>query len=257
MKTVTLPVYNRPDRLREMLEALKANRTDGYTLFVAAEPGCPEVVDIVKKIDFMPVVLRVNKRRLGLQANIPLAMRWAMSEGSQFNVYLEDDVILSRDAFDLVEWFRKFDVNAEYACLSLMTFGGNLFRPNMVSETQDIQSWGLCFSVESWHKWIAHGLGFRWPIVPGVQWSEGWDFWLGFYLMMHGVKALRPAVSRAKHVGYTDGVHLHETEGLWESYEQVALSDGTCRGPFYVKKLPEHVWRMARKLSHENLGIAV
>jgi len=251
MKTITLPVYNRPERLAATLGSLKANRTEGYRLFVLAEPGCPAVREVIRSVDFMPVCFQVNEERLGLQKNVARCVRWAMGEGSEFNVYLEDDVILAPDALDMAEWFRERNRDAEYACLSLLSFDGGLHRPDQVLETQDIQPWGLCWTDLSWQRYVSHGFSFRWPIEQGVQWSEGWDFWLGFYLRMCGHKNLRPACSRAKHVGYNDGTHPHE--GLWSLYESVALNPRPYRGPYALEKLPENTWSMARSESEANL----
>src|SRR3990172_790580 len=122
MKTISLPVYRRPDTLKKALDAIRSNKTEGYTLYVSAEPGPPEVLDLIKKIDWIEVRLRQNALQRGLNDNICSTIQWAFEEGSEFNITVEDDVVLAPDALDLAEWFRKLPERGEYVSLGFCAY---------------------------------------------------------------------------------------------------------------------------------------
>ena len=110
MKTLTLTVNNRPGYLRQLLDSLRRNNVDGYDLlYCAVEPGCPEVLDVCKAIDFIPTHVHLNAERLGVRENPYQALRAVFDMGSDFNVYLEDDLLVSPDALDLANWYLEQD----------------------------------------------------------------------------------------------------------------------------------------------------
>lgn len=255
MKTITLPVYRRADRLKETLAGLRRNRLDGYTLFVQAEPGYPEVHDLARKIDFMPVSLEVNPVRLGLNGNIQAALTRAMKAGSEFNVALEDDILLAPDALDLAEWFYAHPARDAYASLGFFAYKSDAEAPREVRETQDFRSWGYCFGRASWERYFVQALKFRYPIDPSVKHQDMWDFWVQFYFVMNGIPTLHPALSRSNHLGLDDGTNA--LPEIRRYFEEMVLSDGSVRSGFEIRKLPATTWECARKLCQANLKAAV
>lgn len=245
MKTVTLPVYRRVHHLRKVLESLRRNDTTGYVLFVSAEPGYPEVIDLVRKVDFMPLVLHVNDERKGLNENIKACLHDAMENGSEFNIAIEDDVELAPDAFALAEWFRTYEHNSEYGCLGLCQFSKGTESPDEITEAQEFRSWGYCFTRDSWHKHFVHALEFVPPMNPDVPHLELWDFRAKAYFMMNAVKLLHPRLSRTKHLGLTDGENFIPDLNI--IFSQVGMSTGKGTGNYQVTRLPEWIWEKARE----------
>lgn len=254
MKTITLPVYRRAERLKELLAALRVCSPLEYVLYVQAEPGFQDVLDVVKTIDFIPVSLVVNGERLGLNGNIKAVLERAMADGSEFNVALEDDIVLSPDAFRLAEWFRT-GPSEKYAGLGFFAYKSDPARPSVISETQDFRSWGYCFSRPSWERFFVPALAFRHPIRSDVKHQDMWDFWVQFYFTLNGIPTLHPALSRSNHLGLDDGTNA--LPEIRKYFEKKTVSDGSYYGEYSIERLPSDIWEHARKLSSENLRAAV
>lgn len=235
MKTISLPVYRRPDRVRRLLETLRANKPEGYTLFVSAEPGFPEVLDAVRSVDFMPVKLSVNRERLGLNGNIKNALVMAMDAGSEFNVALEDDIVLSPDAIRLAGWFASYRDRDSYGCLGFFGMDSTKDHPLEVCITPDFRSWGWCFPRASWDSFIFPGLHCEPAVDPQVKFSNLWDFKMQYYFVQYGIKTLHPILSRSNHEGYEDGTNTLD-QRLIQRFKNPVLSDGSCGSSFFVTR---------------------
>lgn len=113
MKTISLSVYNRPDALFKMLESLRRNNCEGYTLIISLEPSSvsERVLDTIYKMTPCPIQLNRHYNRIGLSLNTFLAPALTFAAGSDFNVYLEDDLILSPDALDLSNWYYNEQIS--------------------------------------------------------------------------------------------------------------------------------------------------
>lgn len=237
MKTVTLPVYKRADYLERTLAALKANRTEGYTLYVSVDPGNDKVGDLVKAIDFMPTKILWNKERRGLNGNIRHVLFAAMEDGSEFNVAIEDDVTLTPDAIDLAEWFRTLDTRDEYVALIFCNFQGK-FRPNVIIPSRKFWSWGYCFARQGWEKAFIKG----WEYVmekcqSGVKEST-WDTHMMRWIMIGMFTTLLPDLSRSTHIGQVGGTHFREHQSAKHFdrfFKELKQSDGSVRGGFYIE----------------------
>jgi hypothetical protein len=234
VKTISLPVYKRPDRVKRLLETLRACKPDGYTLYVSAEPGFQEVLDVIRTIDFMPFQVSINKERLGLNGNIKNALTSAMRAGSDFNVALEDDIVLAPDALQLADWYSEYSGRNAYACLGLMGFFAADCNPLEIGETQDFRSWGWCCTRESWVDHIAPGLSFD-PGVRGGKYSHLWDFAMQAYLLQKGVKTLHPLLTRSNHEGFGDGSTELDPE-LVKHFKSPAMSKGSYGSDFFVTR---------------------
>jgi hypothetical protein len=235
MRTISLPVYRRPDRVKRLLETLRACRPDGYTLVVSAEPGFQDVLDVIRTIDFMPFQVSINKERLGLNGNIKNALVSAMRAGSDFNVALEDDIVLAPDALRLAEWFSSAPMCSRYACMGLFAYDSCAANPLEVRETQDFRSWGWCFTRASWESRIAPALEFVPTLNPGVKYSDLWDFRLQYYLVANGAKTIHPSLSRSNHEGAADGTTDLAAE-LLPQFSGKTMSDGSYGDGFYITR---------------------
>jgi glycosyltransferase involved in cell wall biosynthesis len=237
MKTITLPVYKRADYLKRTLDALKANRTEGYTLYVSVDPGSEEVAELVRSIDFIPTKVIWNQERLGLNGNIRSVLFAAMEAGSEFNVAIEDDVTLTPDALDLAEWFRTLETHDQYTTLVFCNFEGK-GDPRKIHPTRKFWSWGYCFARSGWEKAFVKG----WDYVAekcqaGVS-DSTWDTHMMRWIMIGMYATLLPDLSRSTHIGEMGGTHFRQHQGeqhFDRFFKSLKLSDGSVRDGFHVE----------------------
>jgi hypothetical protein len=234
LKTISLPVYKRPDRVKRLLETLRACRPDGYTLFVSAEPGHQDVLDVISSIDFMPFQVAINKERLGLNANIRKALMAAMESGSSFHVALEDDLALAPDALRMADWFSTYPRASEYGCLGFFAGASNEKSPMEVCETQEFRSWGWCCTRESFDKFVLPGLDYV-LTQEGGKYSHLWDFKMQGYFLVNRVKTLHPLLTRSNHEGADDGTNTLDPE-LVRHFVNPVVSSGKYSGDFFVTR---------------------
>src|SRR3989304_9430081 len=102
MKTLTITAHNRPARLERMLQSLVVCNPHEYRAFVRCEPGCMASPAIVRK--YLPKAkIHVNGKKLGVRENPYQVLSDAFQAGSEFNLYLEEDLVLSPDALALAD----------------------------------------------------------------------------------------------------------------------------------------------------------
>lgn len=234
MKTISLPVYRRADRVKRLLETLRACEPEGYTLFVSAEPGYQEVLDVIGSIDFMPFQVSINKERLGLNENIRKALMTAVRAGSSFHVALEDDIALAPDALRMADWFSGYARASEYGCLGFFAAASSEKSPMEVCEAQDFRSWGWCCTRESFDRFILPGLDHV-PAYDGGKYAHLWDFRMQDYLLANRVKTLHPLLTRSNHEGADDGTNALDPE-LVRHFVNPVMSSGKYSGDFFVTR---------------------
>ena len=240
MKTITLIAYNRPHYLKRMLESLSRNNLEGYHLYCGVEPNCQEVIDICKAIDFVPCMVHVNAVQMGITANALGVLDRAFDAGSEFNVYLEDDLLLAPDTLDLANWYATHPRQPECVLLNLC---------NCVEETPDksgvkvinttgFNSWGWVATRESWHKWIRPNWFNDYNEVLGMQWGHGcWDWSINGFIRSNHLNVMRPTCCRVTNIGEVGTWNFtaeHVTQHK-ETFGKVVLSDGSDRNYHIVE----------------------
>ncbi len=145
MKTITLVANNRLNYLKRMIQSLRENDLSGYTLFVGVEPEDQEVVEFCQDFDFMPANVTVNPRKLGVALNPLMTISRAFDAGSDFNVALEDDLVLSPDALDLANWYFALP-EENYFCLNFFNYCSNCADPAKVQYTDHFAPLGWAVS---------------------------------------------------------------------------------------------------------------
>ncbi len=220
MKTITLVACNRLNYLKCAIESLKKNNLNGYTLFIGVEPVDEEVISYCRQLDFMPTHVTVNSSRLGVAGNPLATIARAFESGSDFNVALEDDLLLSPDALDLANWFSELPQSADYFCLNLFHYGSNPELPSEVVESNHFAPLGWAASAKMWRELIEP----NW-----LSDKRGWDFSVNQVLLQEKkLKLLRPSLGRANHVGREGGVHcspaFHD-----QVFSKLVISDGSIR----------------------------
>ncbi len=198
MKTITLTAHNRPEYTKTVLESIRANDPQDYILFIAAEPGCHETLDVCRSIDFMPVELIVNESHRGIKFNSKYIYDVVFDGGSKWNIAIEDDTPISPDAIDLVEWFHSLPNQETYLLLNLFNLSKKVERPLELFESDKFCPWGYSIRKQAYERfikpnWMCH--------------KDGWDFSINKVIEDCKLKCLTPYLSRSRNIGRLKGYH--------------------------------------------------
>lgn len=105
-KIITLPVYRRPNYTKQVLEGLRnCYGIKDYTICIFAEPGYPEVIDVIKSFTDLNIRLTINEKQLGLPSNTRQCLDYGFSV-SDFVIHIEDDTVPNKDCLEFYEWVR-------------------------------------------------------------------------------------------------------------------------------------------------------
>lgn len=202
MRTITVPVCSRPFLFGKMLESLKKNCVQGFVLYVGIEPTpqTDEMVAIAEAIDWMETRIHVNSKKMGVDWNNYALLERVFSEGSQFNVHLEEDIIVAPDALDLARWYEQRAGREGDLFLGFMghNYRSDQNRPLEVARTWYFTPIGWCCSVDSWNSFLKP----NW-----MSDSRGWDWSIASAMERIGGRSLHPLLSRSTHTGREGGVH--------------------------------------------------
>lgn len=203
MKTITITSNNRPKYLSGILDCLRqqANLSDWHVV-VSVEPGPYEVRQLIKDCGFS-VQLIDRVEQLGVLENPYRTLQYVFEQlGSEYNLYLEEDIIISPDVTSMADWYvnQVLDdvLSLNLCCDSIHR--GMTNDPNVVWKTPSFFSpLGMVITDEQWY---AHF---------NEQWHrsiKGWDWSIHKYLRAKkNLYTMRPECTRSKHVGKHGGVH--------------------------------------------------
>ena len=250
MRTVTLVAHDRPSHTAKAICALtdailKSDEQIFDTLILSIDPGCQEVTDVCDKAAEMlsnagviNCALYVNKEKFGVSGNTLVALSRAFEEhGSDFNLSIEDDAILTPDAALLAQWFddKYGGEESTYTLFSMCNhraFGRGENPGNIANDPAYLVESLLITSPFAWCLPACH-----WPFVQD-SWDRktlppnGWDFSLSFSMRLAKRRALHPILSRCQNIGKT-GVHSNP-EDFKRTEEGIIHSDGSYAGPYKI-----------------------
>lgn len=262
MKTVTLIAHSRPAYTAQAITALAAallvpDEPVFDKLIISIDPGNAEVELICNK---MAEILSDGVIECVTYVNVPrqsasttdtvaeaelLALSRAFEEhGSELNLSIEDDAILTPDAALLADWFWECHGGpaSEYLLMAMCNHrdfgrgenpGGVPNDPSYVAESAHIAApFAWCMS-----KW-------QWPFVRD-SWNckkvnpSGWDWSLSYAMRLARKRALHPILSRCQNIGREGGVHEYP-EWFDKSQGGLTYSDGTYAGCYeIVVRIPD------------------
>ena len=191
MKTITITAYNRPRNFQLLLDSLRDQilPLDEYKLYIKIDPGGSQIETIkamAEAVDFVETEVRCDGNHLGLNRATYASLQRVFEEGdSDFNVYLEEDFLLSPDAFHLAEWYIKNDqflqsqCRADGAALSVALYGlVNLYTRNNASREEVFMAWGggmwgFVVSRPQWIRYVKDG----W-LSSGQSWDAALAEWI-------------------------------------------------------------------------------
>lgn len=113
MKTISVTTFRRPQYLRQVFEKLNVcTGIKNYTLFIQCEPN-PDVKHLVENFNFIPKTnIRFNSRLFGCKSNNLSVLEWAF-EYTDYNIHVEDDILLAKDALTYFEYCNKYKEDKE------------------------------------------------------------------------------------------------------------------------------------------------
>jgi len=199
LKTITLVCKDRPDYTQKVLNTLKEQnkKLNDYKLYINIDSGCKEVVDICKKIDFIETDIKIFKSgesniRKRIDLNTYDVMERTFNDGSDFNLYLEDDVIMSPDALDIMNWYIEQNLT-DIATLCLC---------NLWDRTNPDEN--LIYGVRCFCGWgfITNKLQFEKYFKPAWLTKPSWDKAVANHIRtFEKVYNLVPQLSRTSNIG--------------------------------------------------------
>lgn len=203
MRTITITAYKRPLYLKEMLKSLLPQiKGSDFKVYFAVEPGNQEVLDICQNFNYENKIVIANPVKLGVRENPFQILKKVFNDGSDFNIYLEDDIVLSPDAIKAGEaYFDKQDKSKVF-CFCLYhheSFKLNVKLPNNEIWLHDhFAPLGWCCTKEQWTNyfepfWHTHANGWDWSIVENAK--------------ERNLKIYVCALSRSHHIGRFGGTH--------------------------------------------------
>lgn len=199
MKTISIPTNDRLDTLERVIESLsRAQGFKEWTVVFSVEPNTA-VRQYISRLS-IPYMASFNSSQRGCWVNTFLAADFAYSVGSTFNLYLEDDVILSPDALTLCSSFQKRD-----AVLLLR-------RPHDM-QTNEPEKVSICNS-----GLFGDGFAFHrdlWPRLRACWFDDSvtmWDWSVQFNTIKRNIQHWRPHLNRSQNIG-VNGTHTkHGTD---------------------------------------------
>lgn len=197
MKTISIPTNNRPALLHRCLESLRnAVGIADWTLVFSCEPN-QTVCDMVTKISWAPVYFSRNPVQFGCWDNTFRAAELAMAVGSEVNLYIEDDLVVSPDVLILADQWRK----TSYPILALR-------RPDETRRPEPTKvanfPGGLFGDGFAWRR-------NEWPLVRAAWFAAGysmWDWAMEGELKKRHMTQARPLIHRSQNIGI-EGTHQH------------------------------------------------
>lgn len=199
MDTITMTCMDRPEYTLRVLESLKNQNKSlrKYKLYINIDTGdCEEVVNICNDIDFIETDVKVFKfeedevnRRISI--NTHNVVRRAFDEGAKFNLYLEDDIVLSPDVLNLIDWYKKQDLK-KIAALCLCNIIDNSYDENLIKKIRYSCFWGFAINKLQFEKYFE----------PAWQKGNIWDTSIARYIRtFEGVHNFNPKLSRSTNIG--------------------------------------------------------
>lgn len=287
-KSLCLPVWNRPHNLADTLASLaRVRRLDQWQLFIQVDPSPQQgqVLEVIRQAQLScGVSLCCNPTRLGVRANPMACLERAALTGAQWFLYLEDDLQLSADALEFVEYAIDFPGFSNEFVVGNLHFSGcsnnahlaipdviNSRWPGLAIRSRFLSSLGLFFSRAQFEKfvkphWWRHPLKVR--DLHG-NCGAGWDYALSEALLESRGFSFQSLLPRVRHHGI-HGVHFTPEAhrkgwcgaGLWPGedplLELTALDcDSEQLGPFRAfATMAQQCWSLQQVWLMRDKGLA-
>jgi len=154
-------------------------------------------------------VVHLNPHKMGVLTNPWQALNTAFTDGADFAVLAEDDLLPSTDILEMFEWAADALRSTNTLCVCAASLAPSA-RPG---QQHHITCSGT-FCSQIWGTWAG-----RWDIVLRDSWDHtystatdnpaeaGWDWNIYRRIVPYGWRVAHPVASRATHIGEHGGVH--------------------------------------------------
>jgi hypothetical protein len=213
-KAIAVTLYNRPLYTHSMLWHLRrCTGFEDYTLFLHVEPENALVIEIAQHFPHNKKCIHINPSRLGCNHNIHNALTHAFEE-FQFVIFLEDDVLLARDALQFYE-FCSAELEEDPRVFTITPYNrensGSL-HPYALHSRQ----WFHAFGMATWkNRWIGDMDQFL--ALSNDPVHESWDCPVNYRIRGERCEVF-PYLSRCQNIGAKQGTWVPSAE--WHSQNQ-------------------------------------
>ncbi len=166
-KAIAIAAYNRPECFNWLIESLGQQilPLDGYLKIVSIDRG-KRHGEMVRAATPYAQIVMTRRKHLGLDKNTFAPVREAFEiQGADLVVYLEEDFVLSPDAFNLVKWYidnlealRKVkgvqDVAVGCLCRLPRCHLKTMNEPGTIWLTRALQSGGLVINRLQYYRYV-------------------------------------------------------------------------------------------------------
>lgn len=240
MKTIVLVSNNRPDYLRGMLGSLRDNDCTGWGVVAYLEPPGEECKALIKS-SFPRAEIITNAYRMGLPLNALQAWHTTFKKGAEAVLYLEEDIILAKDALRVVDWCLGVE-KTRPNCMGVTLYNDSSHpgREDQVARVRRFRAFAMATTARRWlNDWQRNFL---------VD-ERGWDFGINGMLGARGEGfMLAPVAARANHTGRSGQHCLPEYHDRWFSWvklsqvrpERYRLKEGPVENRDYLQPDPEN-----------------
>lgn len=215
-RSITLTGKDRPELFRGTLLSLVENDLGGWRILIRIEPGpraaefLPIAAELLAGLDYD---IRINATVLGIRKNPFSAIDDAFGEGSELNLCLEEDLLVSPDATALALWYQ---LNHRQNWLLLGLLAGpcgtqgllsNERYPEILFTAKVSNSIGVAIRREEWTRWIRPAWNGERRLLPwqgALAWRYVWGWDWSLYALLAttpDLVAVQPALARATHTG--------------------------------------------------------
>jgi len=181
MKTISIPVNDRPHLLAKCLASIRACPTwREWTIVFSCEPPVKEATEQLM-IATPGAHISRNSVKLGCWSNTFLACEIAHALGSTFNLYLEDDLVISPDTLRMCDAFIA-EMKPGIIALRRPATSEDANQPSMIDRCKSgLFGDGFGFPRRLWIKiraaWFDNGDGhpmWDWSVERGISWMDQW-----------------------------------------------------------------------------------
>jgi hypothetical protein len=231
MNIVTVSAFRRPFHTRLCLESIvRAQRWRQWADVIALCVPRTSPTSVIKEIE--GIILRSGDIPLetwieddAISSSPHTASKWmldkAFSRGADMTLYVEDDAILSPDAFAMCEWTKQFALRSSPTeilgcCCYHETIIEQYKRENRMPDSRLLHlsnglntCGGTAFLQEPYLKYLAPDWNCK-QVEP-----KGFDYSAHFLMYLHNLYMVWPDLSRSMNVGFSLG---SIAPGTWAKY---------------------------------------
>lgn len=214
-KTISLLFYNRPDYSKQVLEALSNTKgIEEWQVNVYCDnPGHAKLAELAKSFDIVDNVALAPKRfhHVGRESQ-KRAARWAIGSNfvkykSDFNVHVEDDILLGPDALAFMEACYPY-IKGDVGSVSLKGYFDDIDptpeqQKSVFKEVWHDPGWGWATTREFYFNHFIKAKDQKLPNGMTTSWAEA----VLLYYKEHGFHQLRQYVRRSKNIGRFGATH--------------------------------------------------